>query len=70
MSIVHQKQKPGHNTCGQTSLAIFLDKPTDEIIRLMGKKGITRSSDLIRVLKMHGYKTDDRLHRVTKNSME
>lgn len=47
-------------TCGQTTLAIFLEKSTEEICEIMGKTGGTRTSDVLRVLDHFNIKVGSR----------
>lgn len=44
-------QQPTDTTCGQTCVAMIVDRTVDEVCELMGKKGKTRSKDLVKVLQ-------------------
>ena len=60
MKHVHQ----GRNQCGQACVAMVLGLTLEAAICLVGKRGSTRTKDLVRALRMHGYKCPDRLKRL------
>lgn len=58
--IKYKSQPVNTNLCGQTVLAMLLDKEIKDVCKVMKKSGKTRNSDIIKVLKeneiKHKYK--------------
>jgi len=49
-------QDPQSSTCGQTCIAMLLRlSSVDEACKLIGKKGGTRTKDLVKALRAHGW---------------
>ena len=62
--MIHQFQPPGSSLCGQTCVAMIAGVSLDESIRAFGgKKGGTRTNDVISALRKLGFNTSDRLIR-------
>lgn len=65
----HIQQPIGSNLCGQTCIAMILDTTIEAVCHEMGKRGKTRTKDLVRVLRRHGYDVPDRLIRQRQNNL-
>lgn len=57
------KQPDGSNLCGQVAVAVVAGISLEKSIELFGKKGCTRTKDVVRVLRQLGFHCPDRLSR-------
>jgi hypothetical protein len=65
VSMKHIRQPEGSSLCGQACLAMYLDIPLEESIRLFGSRGGTRTPQLVRILRSFEISCPDRLVRRT-----
>ena len=47
-------QPPNKKVCGQVAVAVITGKPLDEVIRVIGKKGCTKTKDIVKGLRKLG----------------
>ncbi len=61
------EQKAGTRYCGQVAVAVIAGITLEEAIKVVGKKGCTKTSDLVKALRKLGYKCPDRCQRLKKS---
>lgn len=54
-------QDDGSSTCGQHCLAMISGKTVDEVCKLIGRKGGTRTVDMVKGLRILGFECDTKL---------
>lgn len=59
------QQPLGKNQCGQVAVAVIAGISLEESIKVVGKKGCTKTKDLVAALRKLGFKCPDRCKRVT-----
>lgn len=57
-------QQQTHNTCGQTCVAMLTGTRLDEAIKLTGRRGGTRTVDLVKALSALGYEAPPQLVKI------
>lgn len=63
------KQLPNTNTCGQVAVAVLAGITLQESIKLFGKKGCTKTKDVVKVLRKLGFECPGRCRKMPKPSL-
>ena len=63
------KQPEGKNVCGQIAVAVIAGITLEEAIKLTGKKGCTKTKDLVKALRKLGFECPDRCKRMEKDRL-
>ena len=58
------KQHHRKNQCGQVAVSVVADIPLENAIKLIGKKGCTKTKDLVMALRQLGFKCPDRCRKM------
>jgi hypothetical protein len=58
---------PRSNLCGQTCIAMLLGISIDDALKLIGKRGCTRTRDLVKALRSQGFTCPDRAQRCDRD---
>jgi hypothetical protein len=56
------------NESGQCCVAMITNRPLNEIIRMVGKRGFTKTKPLARILRHYGYECGNVLQRLDQTS--
>ncbi|TRO54804.1 hypothetical protein E2P64_08345 [Candidatus Bathyarchaeota archaeon] len=59
-------QPRGKNQCGQVAVAVIAGISLEESIAVVGKRGCTRTKDLVRALRLMGYECPDRCKKMPR----
>lgn len=73
MNIEYKQQNLGDKTCGQTCLAMITGSTVENICTIINKKGGTRNTDVVKVLKYfniaYTYKRGKDFRKIPNNSL-
>ena len=58
------KWQPPKNQCGQVAVAVITGISVTEAVELVGKKGCTKTKDLVAALRKKGFKCPDRCRKM------
>ena len=53
--------------CGQVAVAVVTGKPLDEVIRVVGKKGCTKTKDIVKGLRTLGFHCAGKCQRMKES---
>jgi hypothetical protein len=62
-------QLPRRNNCGQIAVAVLTGISVKEATKLIGKKGCTRTKDLVVALRKLGYSCPDQCRKMARPSL-
>lgn len=60
------RQEPGKNNCGQIAVAVITGKTVEEVSKVIGKKGCTKTKDLIKALRHFGYNCPNKCKKMSR----
>ena len=63
------QQPPNKKVCGQVAVAVVAGISLSESIAIIGKKGCTKTKDLIKALKVLGYKCPNHCKKLPTSSL-